>query len=101
MLAAALSDDENFHRSNYIGTTIRLRLWFHFRPRPRLMPEVADTRKHHRESELIGGGDHFIIPHRPAGLCERRRASFRRECRPVREREQGLRHEDRSFERYA
>ena len=65
------------------------------------MPEVTHTRKHHRESELIGGGDHFIIAHRSARLCDRRRASFSRQRRPVGKWEQGLRYQHRSFERYA
>ena len=32
------------------------------------MPEVADAGEDHGQAQAIGGGDHVVVAHRPAGL---------------------------------
>ena len=43
-----------------------------------LVPEVPHARQHHRQSQLVGRVDHFLIAHRAARLNDRRRARLRR-----------------------
>ena len=59
--------------------------------RSRLMAEVAHSREQHREAGLVGGGDHFVVADRAAGLDDRGRAGFDRGEQPVGEREEGVR----------
>ena len=40
------------------------------------VPEVAHAGEHHRQPVFVGGGDHFGIAHRTAGLDDRLDACF-------------------------
>jgi hypothetical protein len=37
------------------------------------MPHAGED---HGKASVIGGGNHFVVAHRPAGLNDRRRARF-------------------------
>jgi hypothetical protein len=43
------------------------------------MPEMPYSGEHHRDIMLIGGGNHFIVAHRAAGLDYRGGAGFDRD----------------------
>ena len=55
------------------------------------MPEVAHSGEQHGEAGLVGGGDHFVVADRAAGLDHRGRAGFGRREQPVGEGEEGVR----------
>ncbi len=55
-----------------------------------LVPEVPHAGEQHREAGLVGGGDHFVVADRSAGLDHRGRAGFDRGEQPVGEREEGV-----------
>ena len=64
------------------------------------VPEVAAAGEDHREAVLVGGGDHFRIADRAAGLDDRRRARRRERIETVAEREERVRRRDGSDERH-
>src|SRR5258708_26966781 len=63
-----------------------------------LMPEVAHAGEEHRETELVGGLDHFVVAQRAARLRDRSRACFCREHWAVGKWKQRLRHEHGALE---
>ena len=60
------------------------------------VPEVPAPGEHHRQAVLVGGGDHFRIADRPAGLHDGGRAGGRHRVEPVAEREERVGRGDRS-----
>ena len=52
------------------------------------MAEVAHAGEHHRQSVLVGGGDHLGIAHRTAGLDDRLDPGFGSRVDAVAEREE-------------
>lgn len=64
-----------------------------------LMPEVADTRKDHGKSTLIGGFDYVFILYGPPGLDNRCGPRIGGGQQSVREGEEGIRGHDRTCNR--
>jgi hypothetical protein len=52
------------------------------------MSKVPATGKDHRHVMFIGGGDHFFVSHRSAGLYYRRGTCFRGHIEPVTKRKE-------------
>ena len=61
-----------------------------------LVPEVAHPGEQHRQAGLVGGGDHFVVADRAAGLDHRGRAGLDRREQAVGEREEGVRGDRRA-----
>jgi len=55
------------------------------------VPEVADAGEHHRDAGLVGGGDHFGVAARAAGLDRGGGAGGDRRFEPVGERVERVR----------
>ena len=62
------------------------------------VPEVPSSREDHRQTVLVGGGDHFLVPHGAARLDDGGRAGGRHRVEAVAEREERVRRGDRSRE---
>ena len=63
------------------------------------MPEVPPAGEHHRQAVLVGGGDHFRVAHRSAGLNHRRRAGGGDRVQPIAERKERVGRRDGAGQR--
>src|SRR4029453_7004881 len=52
------------------------------------MPEMADAGKDHRNTALVGRGDHLIVAHTTPGLDDRDGAVLRDDVEPISERKE-------------
>ena len=64
-----------------------------------LVPEMPPAREHHRQALLVGGGDHFGVAHRAAGLHDGGRAGGGDRVEAIAERKERVRRGDGSGQR--
>ncbi len=92
VLAASAADDEDLHRFTSGERDRRF-------PQPRLMPEMADARKYHRDAALVGRRDHLVVAHTAARLDNGAGTVIRDDVEPVAKRKEGVRGHDGAVER--